>query len=163
MPNADDQLPFTAVERERYFEDYVADAVHVLGEVEIDEDRMIAFARDFDSQDIHIDREKAAAGPFGGLIASGWYTGSLMMRFYARHYLSDASSLASPGMERLRWLAPVRAGDVLTVRVAIKETRRSESKPGRGIVKTLIEVLNQDGTVVMDIDAVNFILCRSAE
>jgi acyl dehydratase len=156
----DQAMPFTAPERERYFEDYEAGAVHQLGQVRVDGLEMVEFARAYDPQDIHVNAGKAAAGPFQGLIASGWFTASLMMRFLARHYLSNGSSLGSPGIDALRWLAPVRPDDHLIVRVSILETRRSKSKPGRGIVKSLIEVLNQDGVVVMDLRGVNLIAAR---
>lgn len=162
MPNDPADLPFIAAERERYFEDYLVGAVHLLGEVVVDEDVMLAFARDYDPQDIHIDREKAEAGPFDGLIASGWYTGSLMMRLYARHYLSNVSSLASPGFDDLRWNAPVRAGDVLSVRVSVLEARPSQSKPDRGVVKTFVEIINPADVVVMSLTAVNMIARRPA-
>ena len=81
------------------------------------------------------------------------------MRFLARNYLSNASSLGSPGIDGLRWLAPVRADDLLTVQVSIVETRRSRSKSDRGIVRSLIEVINQEGQVVMDMRGVNLIAC----
>lgn len=156
-------LPFTSPDRDRYFEDYIAGTQHVLGAAPVDETEMVDYARAYDPQDIHIDHEKAEAGVFGGVIASGWYTGALMMKLYARHYLSNVSSLSSPGLTDLKWLAPVRGGDVLTTRVNILETRRSASKPDRGIVRTLIEVLNQDDTLVMSIDGVNLIACREPE
>ncbi|MDP6428316.1 MAG: MaoC family dehydratase [Rhodospirillales bacterium] len=153
---------FSSPDHDRYFEDYISGAVHLLGEFKIVEDEMLAYAREFDPQEIHIDREKAAEGPFQGLIASGWYTGALMMRIFARNFLSNVSSRASPGIDGLRWLAPVRADDVLRVRVSILETRRSASKPDRGIVKSLIEVINQDDQLVMDIQGVNIIACDPA-
>ena len=160
MTGAAPELAFTSPDRDRYFEDYEAGGVHVLGQMRIDGAKMLAFSREFDPQDIHIDAAKAAEGPFKGLIASGWYTISLMMPFLARNFLSNVSSLASPGIDGLRWLAPVRADNVLTIRVTIVETRLSASKPGRGIVRTLIEVINQDDILVMDINGVNLIACR---
>jgi acyl dehydratase len=75
-------------------------------------------------------------------------------------YLSHAASLGSPGVDELRWTKPVRPGDSLRVRVSILESRRSRSKPDRGIVRTRIEVLNQAGDLVMSAVAVNLILCR---
>ena len=125
--------------------------------------RCFDFAREYDPQDIHIDREKAEAGPFNGLIASGWLTIGLMMKLYAAHYLSNVSSLASPGFDDLRWITPVRAGDTLTVCVSIKEARASRSKPDRGVVKTFIEILNQDEVCVMTMNAVNMIACRPTQ
>jgi acyl dehydratase len=151
---------FTSPDRDRYFEDYKAGAVHVLGKFRVDGTKMLAFSREFDPQDIHIDHAKAAGGPFQGLIASGWYTSSLMMRLLARNFLSNVSSLGSPGIDGLRWLAPVRADDVLTIRVSIVEARLSVSKPDRGVVRSLIEVINQDDILVMDIRGVNLIACR---
>jgi acyl dehydratase len=157
------ELPFTSPDRDRYFEDYIAGTRHVLGSTEVEEAAMVEYAHAYDPQDIHINREKAETGVFGGLIASGWYTGALMMKVFARHYLSNVSSLSSPGLTDLKWLAPVRGGDTLTTRVNILETRRSASKPDRGVVRTLVEVLKQDDTVVMTIDAINFIACRDTD
>ena len=162
MRDDEQELPFTALERERYFEDYITGAVHTLGEAVVDGEEMIAFAKRFDPQDIHIDEAKANTGPFNGLIASGWFTGSLVMKLYATRYLSNVSSLASPGFDGLRWLAPVRPGDILTVQATINEAKRSKSKPDRGIVKTFVEVVNQDDIVVMTINAVNMIASRPA-
>jgi len=147
---------------ERWFEDYRPGAVHELGTLQVDEDEVLEFARRFDPQPIHTDPALAARGPFGGVIASGWHTGSLMMRLYALEYLSSASSLASPGMDELRWLRPVRPGDTLSVRVTVQDARASASKPDRGVVHSLIEVFNQRGEPVMTMRAVNMIARRPA-
>jgi len=82
------------------------------------------------------------------------------MRMYADHYLSKVASLASPGLDELRWIKPVRPGDVLSVRVTVEETRLSQSKPDRGIVRSYIETLNQEGEVVMSMRAINLLRCR---
>ena len=147
---------------DRWFEDYVTGAVHELGTVTVDADEVLEFARRFDPQPIHSDPGFAARGPFGGIIASGWHTGSLVMRLYALNYLSPASSLASPGMDELRWPRPVRPGDTLSVRVTVEEARASASKPDRGVVRSLIEVLNQGGEPVMTMRVVNMIARRPA-
>ncbi len=149
--------------RDRYFEDYTSNNVDILGKIEVDKEEMISFARSYDPQSIHIDGEKTKGGPFNGLIASGWFTGSLMMRFFAQNFLSEVSSIASPGLDEVRWQAPVRPGDVLTFRVTTLETRRSQTKTDRGIVKTFTEILNQDGIVVMSTRGVNVILCRNPD
>jgi acyl dehydratase len=151
---------FTAPIEDCYFEDYLPGSVHEFGPIEVEEAEVIAFARRFDPQPFHIDPEVAAQTMFGGLIASGWHTASLTMRLCVDHYLSKVASLGSPGIEELRWLKPVRPGDALSVRVAIVETKRSRSKPDRGIVTSFIETLNQNGEVVMTLKAANFILCR---
>jgi len=136
--------------------------VHLLGDFKMDEGEMIAFARLYDPQNIHIDAAFAAKGPYGGLIASGWHTGGLMMRLLVENFLSNESSLGSPGVDELRWPAPARPGDRLRVQATIEDARPSNSKPDRGIVTTLIEVLNQDDTVVMTMRGVNFVLRRPA-
>ena len=97
---------FTSPDRDRYFEDYVAGAVYILGEVHIDRDEMVAYSRKYDPQDMHINEEKAVQGPFNGLIANGFYTASLMMRFLARNYLSNASSLGSPDIPGIGAVGP---------------------------------------------------------
>jgi acyl dehydratase len=151
---------FTVPIENRYFEDYLAGSVHEFGPIAVEEAEVIAFARRFDPQPFHIDPEAAQQTMFGGLIASGWHTASLMMRLIVDHYLSRVASLGSPGIDELRWLKPVRPGDALSVRVTILETKRSRSKPDRGIVRSFIEVLNQTDEVVMSMTATNFMLCR---
>ena len=153
---------FTVPIHERYFEDYLPGSVFEYGTVTVDEREIIDFASRFDPQPFHIDPEAAARGPFGGLIASGWHTGSLMMRLLVDHFVSKVASLGSPGIDELRWVRPVRPGDSLRLRVSILEANRSRSKPDRGIVRTLVEVLNQNGEVAMSLKAVNMLLCRPA-
>ena len=144
--------------RLRWFEDYVAGAVHELGKLSVEAEEVQGFARQFDPQPFHIDPLAASQTHFGGLIASGWHTAAMMMRLFALHYLAPESSLGSPGIESLRWPRPVRPGDVLTVRVTITDTRLSQSRPDRGIVRSLVEVFNQNGEVVMSANPTNLIL-----
>ncbi|MEP6997272.1 MAG: MaoC family dehydratase [Betaproteobacteria bacterium] len=147
---------------QRYFEDYAVGSAYEYGAVAVEEAEAIAFARSFDPQPIHVDPVAAAHGPFGGLIASGWHTTALMMRLFVAHYLSSVASLASPGVDDLRWLKPVRPGDTLRIRVTVTEARRSQSKPDRGMVRTLIEVINQRGETVSTLKAMNLLRCRPA-
>ena len=147
---------------ERYFEDYLPGSVSEFGSIAVEESEIIEFGKRFDPQEFHIDPEAAARGPFGGLIASGWHTGALMMRMIVDNYLSKASSLGSPGIDELRWLRPVRPGDTLRLRATVLDTKRSQSKPDRGVVRTLTEVLNQNGEVVMSVKAMTLIRCRAA-
>ncbi len=144
----------------RYFEDYPLGAAFEFGPVSVTEAEIVAFARQFDPQPIHTDPEAAAAGPFGGLIASGWHTAGLMMRLLASNFLSPAASIASPGVDELRWRAPVRPGDQLRIRVRITEATPSRSKPDRGMIRSAIEVINQHDTVVMSLSAMNLMRCR---
>jgi acyl dehydratase len=141
----------------RYFEDYIPGYVYEFGTITVSEEEIIEFAKKFDPQYFHIDLEKAKASRFGGLVASGWHTASLTMRLYVDHYLSHAASLASPGVDELRWPNPVRPGDVLTVRVTILEARPSRSKPDRGIVRAKIETLNQRNELVLSMIGLSII------
>lgn len=145
---------------ERWFEDFVPGTVHEFGHAEVTETDIIDFAHRFDPQPMHIDPEAAARGHFGGLIASGWHTAGLMMRLFVEHFLPVNASLASPGIDELRWTRPVRPGDVLHLRVTVIEAMRSRSKPDRGMLRTLIEVLNQNGEVVMSLKPMNLLRCR---
>lgn len=153
---------FAAPIEDRYFEDYVPGAVYELGHCEVTEADIIHFARRFDPQPMHLDEAAAARGHFGGLIASGWHTAGMMMRLFVDHFLPGQASLASPGIDELRWTRPVRPGDVLHLRVTVLEATRSRSKPDRGMVRTLIEVLNQDSEVVMSLKPMNLLRCRSS-
>jgi acyl dehydratase len=133
----------------RYFEDFHAGDVIELGRRTITKDAIVAFAREFDPQVFHVDEEAAKATIYGGLLASGWHTGALMMRMLYDGLLRHTVSLGSPGVDELRWLKPVRPGDTLSARMTVLETTPSRSKPDRGIVRSLMEVRNQHGDVVM--------------
>ena len=147
---------------ERFFEDYLAGSVHEIGSVRVDKDEVVEFARRYDPQVFHIDEKAAERTIFGGLIASGWHTGALMMRLLADNFLSRVASLGAPAVDELRWHLPVRPGDVLSVRATVLQTRRSRSKPDRGVMRTRVEVTNQRGEVAMSLIAVNILLCRES-
>ena len=151
---------FSEPVQRRYFEDYVVGTIHEFGRITVEEDEIIAFGRRFDPQVFHTDPEAAKSTIYTGLIASGWHTAALMMRLFVDNYLSHVASLGSPGVDELRWILPVRPNDTLTLRVTVAETRRSTSKPDRGVLFSFIEVLNQQKKVVMSMKAVNLLLCR---
>jgi acyl dehydratase len=146
---------------DRYFEDYTVGAVYEYGHATVSEADIVAFAERFDPQPIHVDAQFAASGPFGGLIASGWHTAGIAMRMIVDHYLPRAASLASPGIDELRWPMPVRPGDSLRLRTTIVEARQSRSKPDRGLVRTHAELINQDDKTVLSLIAMNLILLRN--
>ena len=134
--------------RDRCFEDFSVGESFVLGSVEMVEEEMLAFATQFDPQRFHVDAEAAAQTMYGGLIASGWHTGSLMMRLTAEGFLGE-HSLGAAGLSELAWPAPVRVGDVLTLRVGILGTRESGSKPNLGFVELSSEMINQNDEVAL--------------
>jgi acyl dehydratase len=140
----------------RYFEDMVAGQSIELGSYEFTSDSIIGFAREYDPQPMHTDPEQARLSPYGGLIASGWQTAGVYMRLLVDGLLGHTESLGSPGVDQLRWLKPVHPGDVLSARITVLETRPSETRPERGIVRSRGEMVNQDGELVMQVEAVNF-------
>ena len=153
---------FTTSPDNRYFEDYVVGSVHEFGSIVVDETEVREFGQRFVPLSYHTDPEAAKKSIYGGLIASGWHTAALMMRLYTDHYLSKVANLGSPGCDELRWSKPVFPGDELSIRVTVMETRRSDSKPDRGIVQSFTEVLNQKREVVMSVKMVNFVLARGS-
>lgn len=132
----------------RYWEDFRVGETFDLGSVTIDGDEMVRFAERFDPQPFHVDPVAAKDTSFGGLIASGWFTGSLFMRLYVQAVLSGAASEGSPGLSELRWLAPVRAGDVLAGRLTVLDMAPSSTKTTRGTVFLRGELL-RDGAPVL--------------
>jgi acyl dehydratase len=144
----------------RYWEDIKAGEVIELGSCTVTKEAIVAFAREFDPQPFHTDEETAKRTIWGGLIASGWHTGSMLMRLFYDGFLKDTVSLGSPGIDELKWLRPVRPGDSLSGRLTILETTPSRSKPDRGIIRSQMEVLNQHGEVVMSTKGVNFFARR---
>ena len=132
------------------------------GPILVDEAQIMAFGHEFDPQPFHVDPVQAATGPFGGVVASGWHTASLMMRLLVDHFLPRTAGLGSPGVDELRWLAPVRPGDALSLRITVTEARRSRSKPDRGLVQTSNEVFNQHGEPVMTVKTMVLMRCRNS-
>ncbi len=147
--------------KSRYFEDYIVGDEIEFGETTVDEQELLEFAQKFDPQPFHLDHEAAAQTHFGGLVTSGWHTCSMLMRMMVDHYISEVASMGSPGVDEIRWLVPVRPGDVLRARVRITEARRSNSKPDRGLVRSSIELINQNEKICMTMNSVGFFKCRN--
>ncbi len=144
---------------ERWFEDWTVGEVFDVPERHVmDGERMLAFAREFDPQRFHVDAEAARETIYGGLIASGWHTGSVLMKLLTTTL--GPASLGSPGGQNLRWLAPVRAGDELRLRITVLDVKASTSKPDRGVLTCRHELCNQDGQVVMSFEPAMMTLRR---
>ena len=147
--------------KERFFEDFSPGEVTEFGDYLVTEEEILEYARRYDPQPFHVDREAAAESMFGGLIASGWMTGSIMMRLLVEHFISPISGMGSPGVDEVRWPKPVRAGDRLSVRITTIEAKRSQSKPDRGIIQVQQEMINQHGDTVMSLRGTSFLKCRT--
>lgn len=146
-----------------YFEDFHAGQEIALGSRTVSEAEIIAFARDFDPQPFHIDHEAAAASMFGGVIASGWHTCSMMMRMVVDGIMASSSSMGSPGVDKVRWILPVRAGDTLSVTYLTTAVKASGSKPDRGVVWSTWRAVNQHGEVVCTIEGMGMFGRRPKE
>jgi len=133
-----------------YFEDFVAGSVREYGSLPVSQDDIVAFASRFDAQDFHIDPERAKASFVGSLIGSGWHSCALLMRLVAEAFLLDSTSMGSPGLEEVKWLRPVKPGDVLALRWTVAETKPSRSRPEMGLVKFRFELVNQRGETTVE-------------
>jgi acyl dehydratase len=143
-----------------YFEDFEPGRIIAVGRRTLGEEEIIAFARQFDPQPFHVDHDAAAKSVFGGIIASGWHTCSIMMRMMVDGFLSQAASLGSPGVDEIRWIKPVRAGDTIAVTTTVLDARASSSKPDRGVVHTMWEAKNQHGETVATVKGMGMFMRR---
>jgi acyl dehydratase len=132
-----------------YYEDFVVGEVEEYGDRLVTAEEIIAFAKKYDPQPFHVDAEAAKNSQAGGLIASGWHTGVILMRMNCDEFVLRTASEGAPGSDEVSWLKPVRPGDRLRVRRTILSARPSRSRPTLGLVEFLCEVLNQNGEIVL--------------
>ena len=132
-----------------YFEDIEVGSFEEFGNYEVTSEEIVEFATKYDPQPFHLSEEGGKQTHFGGLVASGWHTGSIAMRLICDNMPEQSASLGSPGLDELRWLKPVFPGDVLRVRSTIMDKRESRSRPEMGTVFIHNEVFNQNDEVVM--------------
>ncbi len=151
-----------AQHRHWYFEDFEVGQALSMGQRLVTEEEIVAFARQFDPQPFHVDQAAGEASIFGGVIASGWHTCAMMMRLVVDGLLNHSSSMGSPGLDSVRWLKPVRAGDTLSVAYLTKEVRGSRSKPDRGVVVSQWQASNQHGELVATVEGMGMFGRRPA-
>lgn len=132
-----------------YWEDFEAGQVRQLGERSVSREEIIAFAAEFDPQPMHMDEMAAKDSMLGGLAASGWHSCAMLMRMMCDGYLLDSNSMGSPGLDEIKFAAPVRPGDRLRAQFTCLETRASQSRPEMGVCKMFYELFNQHGELVM--------------
>jgi acyl dehydratase len=135
----------------KYFEDVEIGETTRFGRYEVTREEILEYARQFDPQPFHLDEEAARASMFGGLVASGWHTGAMFIRMVCDGMVPTAATSGSMGFDDLKWLKPVRPGDVLSVESVVREKMESRSRPDRGTVKIESRVSNQRGEVVMSL------------
>ena len=127
------------------FEDFPPGHFGTFGPRRVTREEILAFAAEFDPQPMHLDEEAASRSMLGGLSGSGWHLCSIMMRMMVDGFMGRAASLGSPGVNEVRWLAPLRPGDDLLLDVEVMEARVSSSRPETGIVMFRSTVRNAAG------------------
>ena len=135
------------------FAEFTAGQVIEAGPYAVTEAEVLQFATAYDPQWFHTDPKAAAAGRFGGLIASGWHTCGMAMRLIADKVLHGSESFASPGLAYIKWPHPVRPGDALSVRATVLDVRVSKSKGAMGILRWRWQMANAQGMEVLDLEA----------
>jgi acyl dehydratase len=157
----------------RYLEDIRVGDKAELGSHTFTAEEIKSFAARFDPQPFHLDEAAAARSHFGGLVASGWHTGSVCIRLIVQHRLREEEAMRargeavgrtgpSPGFRDLKWLKPVYAGDTITFASEVIETREVRSRPDKGLVFARNTGTNQEGVVVFSFISVVFVDCRPA-
>jgi acyl dehydratase len=145
----------------RYFEDIVVGEKHSYGSYHVTREEVLEFARKYDPQPFHLSDEEAAKSHFGRLAASGWHSCAMAMAMLVAHFKEvQHAGLGSPGIDELRFLKPVYPGDVLRIESEVLEKARSRSKPEMGSYRTRLNLLNQDGVVVVSFVAIDLIRVR---
>jgi acyl dehydratase len=146
----------------RHFEDFHVGEAFPLGPHTVTRAEIVAFAVEFDPQPFHLDEQAAASTLLGGLAASGWHTCALFMRMLYDSWLRDTASMGSPGVDQLKWMRPVRPGDVLSGVTTVIELKPSRSRADRGFVRCRHEILNDRGETVMACDNPLMVMRRPA-
>ncbi|MGY4253879.1 acyl dehydratase [Bradyrhizobium sp. USDA 4516] len=130
------------------YESFRVGQVIELGWISVSERDIADFASQFDPQSFHTDEERARHSPYKGIITSGWHTAGLFMRLYVDRILNRASCLGSPGVDDLRWIAPVRAGQRLRGVLTVERLEPSKSRPDRGTLYPRCELFDEDKALV---------------
>lgn len=146
---------------EKYLEDFAVGQTYGSGRLSVDEDRIKAFAAEFDPQPFHMDDEAARGSVFGGLAASGWHTAALTMRLLVESEFKPAGGIVGAGFDEFRWPLPVRPGDELHVESEVLEVRPSKSRPKQGLIKVRTTTRNQKGEAVQ-VSVGNLVVPRRA-
>lgn len=146
----------------RYFEDFQLGDSWTSPPTPVSADEIMAFGRDYDPQPMHTDAVRAADGPFGALVASGWHIAAISVRVFVQAGGYGKTPLVGLGIDELRWQRAVKAGDTLTFTREVVELRRSESNPGQGIVRTRVTARNQLGESVMTLITAGRVPARPA-
>ena len=130
------------------FDDFRPGRFGTFGPRHVTREDILAFAAEFDPQPMHLDEDAASRSMLKGLSGSGWHLCSILMRMMFDGFIGNTASLGSPGVNEMRWLAPLRPGDDLMLEVDVVEARISRSRPETGIVTFKCTVRNAAGEVL---------------
>jgi acyl dehydratase len=143
-----------------HFEDFSVGESRDLGTYAVTAEEIKSFAREFDPQFFHLDEDRAKASVLGGLSASGWHTCGIVMRLMVDGYLGRTAGMGSPGLDEVRWLKPVYAGETLLGRMTVLAKRQSKSRPEMGLITMKWEARSATGETKIDMTGVNLIKVR---
>ncbi|MGE0211020.1 MAG: MaoC family dehydratase [Parvibaculaceae bacterium] len=145
-----------------HYEDFPEGEVITYGRWEVTAADIVDFARDFDPQPFHLDEEAGKDSILGGLAASGWHVCAMMNRMMVDAYLGRAASMGSFGIAEMKWMRPVLAGDVLTIRRTTLDKRVSRKRPEMGILTFRFEAIDAQGTVTSEMTGTNLVRTRAS-
>ncbi len=143
-----------------YFEDFYVGQVIESAATTLSEDDIIAFGERYAHLPYHTDRDAAKESMWGGLVAPGYQTASLTFGLFIDTGTFRACGMGSPGIDKLRWLKPVRAGDTLRVIAEIVEVSPAKTDGGRDAIRISYRTLNQDDDAVMTLSSLHFVRRR---
>jgi acyl dehydratase len=143
-----------------HYEDFAVGETFDLGTYEVTAQEIKAFAREFDPQFFHLDDERAKSSVLGGLSASGWHSCGILMRLMVDGYLGRTAGMGSPGVEEVKWLRPIYAGETLQGRMTVLSKRQSKTRPEMGLVTMHWEAQSTQGEAKLDMTGINLIKVR---
>ena len=157
----------------KYLEDIRVGDKTALGSHTYTAEAIKTFAHAFDPQPFHLDEQEAARSHFGGLVASGWHTGSVCIRLIVQNRMRQEEAMRargepvgrtgpSPGFRELKWLKPVYAGDTITFASEVIDTRAVQSRRDKGLVSARNTGTNQAGELVFSFVSIVFVDRRPA-
>jgi acyl dehydratase len=144
-----------------HYEDFPVGTVISFGSYHLSKEEVIAYAREWDPQPMHLDEAAAKRSVLGGLAASGWQTSAIVVRLSVEAYANKSAAMASNSMEEAKWLKPVYVGETLTGRATVLERRVSSKRPEMGILKMKFELWNEAGEMKCEIIGVQFMRVRN--
>lgn len=150
-----------------FWDEFVEGRGETLGSYRFTAEDIKRFAARYDPQPFHLDEDRAKASVLGGLCASGWHTASVFMKLNVEtrarqmQAWSDAGNPPpamgpSPGVKNIRWPKPVYAGDTITYSQVVTGKRKSQSRPGWGVVEFRTTGVNEAGETVFSVDGAAF-------